>query len=166
MRLLVVDDDPYVRLLCSLELPEAEVLEASGVSDGLDAVADDHPDVVLVDRRLGGTGDGIELVRLIRNLPAGSTVPVIVVTAGHDEAERANVMTAGADEYVPKPIDPDDLRVRISRLVQLTGEERAERRASLLEQISGGLYGDPEPPPRRPEDPVPPAKRRWLRRRD
>jgi DNA-binding response OmpR family regulator len=102
--------------------------------------------MVLVDLRLRD-GRGVDLISGIRALDTDADVPVLVVTAGFDEADRGEVIAAGADEYVAKPIDVRDLNSRILRLLALTGDQRADRRAVVVGWIQAGFEGDPDPVP-------------------
>ena len=169
MRLLIVDDDTYMRLLCSLEFPEFDILEAAGIQDGLNIVADDRPDFVLIDRRLKD-GDGLDLLRNMRELHIGGEVPVVVVSAGFAEEDRVEVMHAGADEYVAKPLDATTLRHLLSELQRLTPEARVSRRMEILAKLAPELVAEPPPEPE-PEAAAPeaatdgPSKKRRISQR-
>jgi two-component system phosphate regulon response regulator PhoB len=131
LRMLVVDDDAYMRLLCSFELSEMDILEAGTVGAGFEVADADRPDVVVVDVRLAG-GDGLDLVRRLRRSEATSSLPILVVTAGHDEGLRLEAVRAGADEYLAKPVDPEELRVLVAGLLASTGSERQANRMETL----------------------------------
>ena len=152
-RVLVIDDDAYLRIMLSLELHEAVILEASRLEEGYDLAMTESPDVVIIDRRLPD-GDGIDLVRRLRANQAMRQVPIMLVTAGHDEAHRWSILRAGADEYLPKPVDADDLNARIRRILSLPAEQRRERRLDLANRLMEGEQGDldPVPPPPEPHD--------------
>src|SRR5579859_2463340 len=135
-----------MRLLCSLEFPEFDILEAGGIRDGLNIVADDQPDFVLIDRRLKD-GDGLDLLRKMRELHIGGEVPVVVVSAGFTEEDRVQVMQAGADEYVAKPLDAETLRKVLAELEGLSPEARATRRTDILMRLAPDLFSDPDPEP-------------------
>src|SRR5688500_14059514 len=117
-KVLVVDDDAYVRMMLSLEAPEFGLLEASRLSEGWEVVVAERPDAIFVDRRLPD-GDGLDLVRQIRADSGLAKIPIFVITVGHDEAERLEVMEAGADEYLPKPIESVELRARLVRVLSI-----------------------------------------------
>jgi DNA-binding response OmpR family regulator len=144
VRLLIVDDDTYMRLLCSLEFPEFDILEAAGVRDGLNIVADDRPDFVLIDRRLKD-GDGLDLLRKMRELHIGGEVPVVVVSAGFSEEDRVEVMHAGADDYVAKPLDAATLRRILSDLEGLSPDTMVARRQQILAKLAPELFESPPP---------------------
>jgi DNA-binding response OmpR family regulator len=131
LRMLIVDDDAYMRLLCSFELPEMEILEASTVEAGFEAAAADGLDVVVIDVHLGG-GDGLDLVRRLRRDEDTGGMLILVVTAGHDESLRLDVMKAGADDYLAKPVDPEELRGLVTGLLTATAVERHAQRMEAL----------------------------------
>ncbi|RQR81887.1 response regulator [Burkholderia sp. Bp9012] len=105
-RVLVVDDDATSResLAAALETLGAQVSTAQSGRDALDAVARQHPSVVLSDLAMPD-GDGFWLLDHIRHLPnAGGRLPVVAVTA-HAGADRNRVMAAGFDAFLGKPVD-------------------------------------------------------------
>lgn len=158
-RVLVVDDDTFLRMIVSIELPDWEVVEADRVHEAMQIAADTRPDAVLVDIHLPD-GDGLDLVRMLRADPATATLPVLVVTAGHDEVNRPQVMAAGADEYLAKPLEPADLVARLERVIEVDPAERRQRRRDLLERLADGHGGDPDPVTPGPdaESPAPPEE--------
>jgi DNA-binding response OmpR family regulator len=164
-RILLVDDDAYIRLLLSSALPDAELLEAWRASDALEMALSERPDAIIVDRRLPDA-DGLELVRLLRADPALTFTPILFLTAAHEERDRLDVLEAGADEYLSKTdelADLADVERRIARLVAMAPEDRPSRRARLAGLVAAGAEGDPEPlPPSALPDSA--TKRKWFRR--
>ncbi len=111
-RLLIIDDEPDLRAMLSAYL-DAEgyaVFEASDGEAGLEAVAVQQPDLVILDVGLPGL-DGFEVLRLLRH---SSDVPVIMLTARDEEVDRVVGLTVGADDYVTKPFSPRELVARIA----------------------------------------------------
>ncbi|MCA8202098.1 response regulator [Burkholderia sp. AU33545] len=105
-RVLVVDDDATSResLAAALATLGAQVSTAQSGRDALDAVARQHPSVVLSDLAMPD-GDGFWLLDHIRHLPnADGLLPVVAVTA-HAGADRNRVMAAGFDAFLGKPVD-------------------------------------------------------------
>ncbi len=107
-RVLVVDDDPTVSDVVRRYL-EQDGFTVGLAADGLAALAavNAHPpDLVVLDLMLGGI-DGLEVCRrLRRDRPA---LPVVMLTALGEEADRVVGLEVGADDYVTKPFDPDEL---------------------------------------------------------
>jgi DNA-binding response OmpR family regulator len=116
-RVLVVDDDPTVSDVVRLYLEQAgcEVRLAADGADGLAAVATERPDLVVLDLMMPGI-DGIEVCRrLRRQLP---DLPVIMLTALGEEADRVLGLEVGADDYVTKPFSPRELVLRIRSVLR------------------------------------------------
>jgi DNA-binding response OmpR family regulator len=125
--ILVVDDEPIVRdvVVKYLEREGFSTLEASDGGRARSLVERSAPDLVVLDVMLPGT-DGLELCRWIR---ARSAVPVILLTARGEEADRIVGLELGADDYVTKPFSPRELAARVRTVLRRTqpGETRAER---------------------------------------
>jgi DNA-binding response OmpR family regulator len=125
---LVVDDEPIVREVVARYLAREghEALEAADGDAARAAIERSEPDLVVLDLMLPGT-DGLELCRWIR---ASSTLPVIMLTARGEEADRIVGLELGADDYVTKPFSPRELAARVrsvlrrSRATPSPGSER------------------------------------------
>jgi two-component system KDP operon response regulator KdpE len=110
-KVLVIDDErPFVRALTiSLKARGYEVDAAPTGEEGLTAAAEGHPDVVVLDLGLPGI-DGLDVLRALRGW---SQVPVIVLSARHNEATKVEALDAGADDYVTKPFGMNELLARL-----------------------------------------------------
>jgi len=115
-KVLVIDDErPFVRALTiSLQARGYEVDSAVTGELGLEAAAHGHPDVVVLDLGLPGI-DGIDVLRALRGW---SPVPVIVLSARHNEAAKVEALDAGADDYVTKPFGMDEFLARLRATVR------------------------------------------------
>jgi DNA-binding response OmpR family regulator len=177
IRVLVVDDDVVVKLILSFELPGVELIEAGTTREGLETARREKPDAIIVDRRLPD-GDGLELVRALRGSFATAQTPILVLTAGHEEAQREAVTRAGADDYLAKPFDAPALLARLESLVAVPAADLKGHRAALVDRLRRGqstvdLAGEADidlrDRPGQPDDVLPgePAAsgRRWFRRR-
>ncbi len=113
-RILVVDDDPQVRMVLRYVLRQGgfEVLEAGDGPDALAHVATGRPDLVLLDLMMPQV-NGFAICAALRANPATRHVPVIVLTARTDEDSRLLSLSAGADDYLVKPVPPTELVDRI-----------------------------------------------------
>ena len=109
-RILVVEDDTAIRRLLRGALQRAghDVIEAANARDAMASVAIDKPDAVLLDLGLPDR-DGMELVPLIK--AAGAAV--LVVSARIDTAEKVAALDLGADDYLVKPFDTEEVLARI-----------------------------------------------------
>jgi DNA-binding response OmpR family regulator len=162
-RILVIDDDTFLRMLVSIELPDCELLEADRAEEAYELAKAEQPDAILIDVRLPD-GDGIDLLRRLRRTGSLATTPILIITAGHDEAQRTEIMRAGADEYLPKPIEGTQLVERLERLLSIEPTERRLRRRDLIDKLVAGATGDPDPPPDHTENKEDPRRGRLRRR--
>jgi CheY-like chemotaxis protein len=110
-RVLIVDDDPrnIFALKATLRSRSYECITCDNAKDALRLLEkSDRPDVVLMDMMMPEM-DGYEAIPLIRRLPGGDKLRVIAVTGQAMADDRQKCLDAGADEYVPKPVDVDRL---------------------------------------------------------
>jgi CheY-like chemotaxis protein len=117
-RVVVVEDNADNRLLVRAILEEShEVIEYESGVQALRAMADDSPDVILLDISLPEL-DGVQVLERLREEERLRDVPVIALTAHAMSTDRARFLRAGFDEYVAKPItDEKELHEKIDRLV-------------------------------------------------
>jgi two-component system KDP operon response regulator KdpE len=110
-RVLAVDDDERIInfLRSKLRASGYEVLTASNGLEGLEQARAQEPDLIVLDL-LMPTMDGLEMLKELRNF---SAVPVIILTAKGADADRIRGLQLGADDYLPKPFNPDELVARI-----------------------------------------------------
>jgi adenylate cyclase len=118
-RILVVDDLPAnVRLLEAILEPEGfAVLSASSGPEALELVVAELPDLVLLDVQMAGM-NGYEVCRRIRENEATALLPVVMLTS-HDSEARIDGIRAGADDFVTKPFDQQELLLRVRSLVRI-----------------------------------------------
>jgi adenylate cyclase len=118
-RILVVDDMPAnVRLLeAVLEPAGFSVISASSGPEALDLVVSELPDLVVLDVQMAGM-NGYEVCRRIRENEATELIPVVMVTS-HDSEARIDGIRAGADDFVTKPFDHQELLLRVRSLVRI-----------------------------------------------
>jgi two-component system KDP operon response regulator KdpE len=111
LRVLVVEDDREIRALMqtSLAVEGFEVQTAVSVSEAMALLQHSPRDVVVLDLGLPD-GDGIELVRAVRQR---QSLPILVVSARHQEAQKIALLDAGADDYLTKPFSVAELLARI-----------------------------------------------------
>lgn len=111
LRILVVEDDRDLRELmrASLSVEGFDVQTAVSLSEAAALVRNDPPDVILLDLGLPD-GDGAELVQEVRRK---HSLPILVVSARHQEAQKIKLLDAGADDYLTKPFSVSELLARI-----------------------------------------------------
>lgn len=141
-RVLVVDDIlPNVKVLeAKLSAEYFDVLTAMSGREALDSMAEDPPDIVLLDVMMPGM-DGVEVCRIIKGDPTLSHIPVVMVTALSDPSDRVRGLEAGADDFLTKPVNDVALFARVRSLVRLKMMMDEFR---LREQTSSefGVFGD------------------------
>jgi two-component system response regulator PrrA len=135
-RVLVVDDDAAIRrsLGRGLRLDGFRVTEADGGRAALAGVRDDPPDVVVLDISLPDIS-GIEVCRTLRE--DGNDIPVLMLSALDEVADRVAGLQAGGDDYLVKPFALDELLLRLRALLR----RRPPRPADTVR--AGGLLLDP-----------------------
>ena len=111
LRVLVVEDDREIRALMqsSLSVEGFEVQTAVSLSEASALLRHSPPDVIVLDLGLPD-GDGVQLVR---EVPSLHSLPIIVVSARHQEAQKIQLLDAGADDYLTKPFSVGELLARI-----------------------------------------------------
>lgn len=110
-KILVIDDEPHIRRLLRTTLDRAgyRVTEAGTAREAMSVLPIERPDVILLDLGLPDR-DGLELVQLIRKQ---SAAPLIVVSAREETESKVTALDLGADDYVAKPFDTEELLARI-----------------------------------------------------
>ena len=121
-RVLVVDDEPDVLLLCRLNLQQRghELLEATDGSTALQLAVERHPDVVVLDLMMPGM-NGYEVLETLQNDERTSDIPVLVLTAKSLRADRERSHRLGASGFLTKPFLPSELCDMVESLVPSGG---------------------------------------------
>jgi putative two-component system response regulator len=119
-RVLVVDDlAGNVGLVTSvLQADGYLVRSASGGQEALEAVVQEHPDLILLDVVMPGL-DGFEVCRRLKSDAATRLIPIVLVTALRDSGDRIRGINAGADDFIIKPFNPHELRARVRSLIRI-----------------------------------------------
>jgi CheY-like chemotaxis protein len=121
-RVLVVDDEPDVLLLCRLNLQQRghELLEASGGGLALEIARERHPDVIVLDLMMPGV-TGYDVLEALRGDDATSDIPVLVLTAKSLRADRERSHGMGAAAFLTKPFLPNELCEMVDSLLATGG---------------------------------------------
>src|SRR5215472_6217031 len=138
-RVLIVDDfDLNVKLLqAKLSAEYFDVLTASNGRSALEIAAAELPDVILLDVMMPHM-DGFEVCRRLKANPRTADLPVVMVTALSDAANRVRGLEAGADDFLTKPVADIALFARVRSLVRL---RRMMHEWRLRDDICGRLGG-------------------------
>ena len=128
-RVLVVDDlEPNVKLLeAKLRAEYFDVLGAYSGAEAIDTAVESQPDIILLDVMMPGM-DGFETCRKLKSTPETMHIPVVMVTALDQQADRVAGLEAGADDFLTKPVEDVALFARVrslTRLKMMTDELRA-----------------------------------------
>ncbi len=119
-KVLVVDDNADLLAFVSGEL--SVLYNVDTAADGLQAlehIEKSRPDIIISDIMMPEM-DGIELCRRLKSNPKSSAIPLIMLSAKHDEQAKVQGLTIGADDYITKPFNCDLLKLRIQKLIDLS----------------------------------------------
>jgi CheY-like chemotaxis protein len=152
-RILVADDEERNRrLLCVLLEAEGHAITlAEDGQQALQKASASRPDVILLDVMMPKM-DGLEVCRRLKADPMTAFIPILIVTAFADRADRIKAVDAGADDFLTKPIDREELVLRIrnalyrKHLYDVLAEKYAELKAmaELRESLTSMLDADTE----------------------
>ena len=131
--ILVVEDEEPIQILLSYNL-ESEGYRVRHTAEGeevVQLVSDERPDLIVLDWMLPGIS-GIEVCRLLRAKPETRDIPVIMLTARSEEAERVRGLATGADDYMVKPFSVPELLARIRSILRRVNPE------AVADQLNAG----------------------------
>ncbi len=142
--ILVIDDDPTTRLLLRKTLRDLgyQVAVASHGAEGLAIAHSEKPALIICDWMMPGL-DGLEVCRHIKQDPELSRIFFVLLTAKGELEDRIQGLDAGADEFLAKPIDPNELRARIQaglRLYQLNQDLLKQKQLLEAELHEAAAY--------------------------
>src|ERR687890_1007147 len=135
-KLLLVEDDKALAelLVWHFERQEFDVRRTADGEEALLLAEEEVPDIVILDWMIEGIS-GLEVCRRLRRKPASANVPIVMLTARGEEADRIRGFETGADDYVTKPFSPRELVARVAAVL------RRVRPALASEQLA---YADIE----------------------
>ena len=140
--ILVVDDEPpIVRLVRAKLVADGHtVVTATRGEEALERFAEERPDLVVLDLMMPGI-DGYETLRRIR---AQSQVPVLMLTARAGDADKLKAFSSGADDYLTKPFNPDELAARVGAILRRSAGAAPVGGRSVLRYPDRGIEVDLE----------------------
>jgi len=118
-KVLVVEDEVPIRQMIAFNLSRAgfEVSEVGDCGSARESIADERPDLVLVDWMLPDLS-GLELTRLLRRDEAHKNIPIIMLTARAEERDKVQGLDSGADDYITKPFSGRELISRVNAVLR------------------------------------------------
>ena len=140
-KVLIIDDTPAnVKLLADLlSVKGYAVATAPNGNEGLAKVTSEHPDIVLLDVMMPGLS-GYDVCRTIRANPVTALLPVVLVTSLDPNQERVKGMEAGADDFLQKPINQQELFARVKSLLRVKSlQDEVKQQADKLAEWNAML---------------------------
>ena len=133
-KVLVIDDEAPIRLLCrvNLEAEKMEVIEAADGPTGLEKARAESPDVILLDVMMPGL-DGWRVAEELLDDPKTRSIPIVFLTARAEFRDRAKGLDLGGVDYITKPFNPLELAPLVRDL--LGRIERGERDSLRREKL-------------------------------
>lgn len=130
--ILVVEDEAPIREMLRFALTRADfrVAEAGSAQEARLRMADERPDLILMDWMMPGVS-GIELTRELKSQPTARDIPVIMVTARAEEEDKIRGLNIGCDDYVSKPFSYPELVARIQAVLRRATPGGEEERLSI-----------------------------------
>lgn len=122
---LIIDDSPLVRTVLSALLRQ-QAVRTTAVADGeagLQAARESRPDLICLDLMLPNQS-GLDVCKQLRAEPETSSVPILMVSARPYPQDQAAAMAAGADAFLPKPLDPAAVTATVRMLLWRAHQER------------------------------------------
>ncbi|MEJ5349614.1 MAG: response regulator transcription factor [Desulfosoma sp.] len=150
-KVLIIEDDKDILNLVAWHLKAAdyEVLKAEDGVSGLERATQEKPDLIVLDLMLPGM-DGLEVCKALKRHQDTASIPIIILTARGEEADRILGLEMGGDDYVVKPFSPRELVLRVQAVMRRVSP--AESGENLLS--AEGLVVDPQ------------AHRVWIDRKE
>jgi CheY-like chemotaxis protein len=133
---LLVDDNPDLLRALSLSLEALgnfNIVSAEDGVRGLEQFYTHHPDCIVIDVKMPGL-DGYQLVQALRGDPESEATPLVMLTALAQERDQFIGLAVGADQYLVKPVKPQDLAAAIRVAIATSRDERLRRMQRLLDE--------------------------------
>jgi two-component system, OmpR family, phosphate regulon response regulator PhoB len=134
--ILVVEDEPDISALVAYHLARESyrVRTAATGGEALRALATEVPDLLILDLMLPEMS-GLELLQEIRRRPEWQEIPVVMLTARREEADRLEGLRSGADDYLGKPFSPQELVLRVGAVLRRVRQSPPESRGGKILRV-------------------------------
>ena len=132
---LVVDDDPDIRMLVAFALEDSgyTVRQASDGASAVEALEQKAPDAMVLDVMMPGM-DGFGVLKNMRQRNIAPKTRTLILTCKTEERDHLRGWELGADEYLTKPFDPEELVLCVKRILQMSAEQLEQKRESELQK--------------------------------
>ncbi|MBS3102470.1 response regulator [Candidatus Woesearchaeota archaeon] len=124
-KILIAEDEEHIRRLVKAILGQEkyDIIEAKDGREALEKVSEEMPDLIILDLMMPKV-DGIEVCRQLKSNALTKKIPIIMLTAKTEMTDKIVGIKAGADDYLTKPFEPNELRVRVKTFVSKEARER------------------------------------------
>ena len=120
-KILIVDDNTRVNKFVQMSLKDSfETISAINGEDAVDLAVTEVPDLIIMDLMMHGM-NGMEAIRLIRQVPKTRSIPIIAITGGLSNTIEDECSRIGCDDYIAKPFTAAELSSRITKLLKQNG---------------------------------------------
>lgn len=136
-KIMIVDDDPNIGLLVEMTLRKKgnfDIVNCSSGEMALERLGKDQPDLMLLDIMMPGI-DGYEVCRTVKGNPATKLISIIMLSARREMVDKIKGMDLGADDYIVKPFDPDELLSRVKARLRIRELEKDLLDARQLQTV-------------------------------
>ncbi|MEI6084680.1 MAG: response regulator [Verrucomicrobiota bacterium] len=141
-KILVVDDEVEIRQVLQEVLTHCgyQVISAVDGRDALPLTLTDSPDLIITDIRMPRL-DGLTLCRALRTQKDTAHIPVLILTSGNTPEQMEASLKAGADDFLPKPLNVDEIKIRVRTLIRFKRAsdtvKRLQKEIAALQQLQG-----------------------------
>ena len=140
--ILIVDDELPIREMIhtSLDMAGFQCLQAEDAKQAHQMIVDQRPSLILLDWMMPGGVSGVDLCRRLKRDENLAEIPVIMLTARGSDSDRIAGLEAGADDYLPKPFNPNELLARIRAVLRRQVREVPGAPSQNVEVVSFGPW--------------------------
>ena len=133
--ILIVDDEPNNLDVIVAQLSDCDyqIHYASSGQEALSSLDIYNPDLILLDVMMPGI-NGIEVCQQIKAMPKWQAVPIVMVTALSSKSDLAKCLDAGADDFISKPVNPEELRARVKSMLRIKKQFDKIQSLSLIQE--------------------------------
>lgn len=139
VKIMIVEDDPNIALITEMTLSRKDdftIVKCTNGEEALERIEEEQPNLVLLDIMMPGI-DGYEVCRQIKSSPKTKFISVILLSAKRELQDKLKGMELGADDYIVKPFNPDELLSRVKAQLRIRELEKELMDKKKLETVVG-----------------------------